>query len=78
MYLNITAWANHMIVFQKKKNTLIEWLNGHMIFLCVNFFFFLLLLYFVTTSIVVLSTLLSLSPDEGSLKPKRFNVDFPS
>ena len=33
MHLNIIACANHVIDFQKR--TLIEWLNGYMIFLCV-------------------------------------------
>ena len=38
----------------------------------------LLFSHFIKKAIVVLSTLVSpsLSPDEGSLKPKRFNVDF--
>ena len=44
-----------------------------MIFLCIYIYIYLpLSLYFIKTSIIVLA-----SPDEGLLKPERFNIDFP-
>ena len=35
-HLNIIACANYVMVFQKW--TLIEWLNGYIIFLCIYYF----------------------------------------
>ena len=40
IYLNIIACANHVIVFRKR--TLIKWLNGFIIFLCIFLCFFFL------------------------------------